>query len=95
MQQQDTQYEERKVIFEEIKSFNRTELEELYRILIRYKEEISENKNGMVFDLNNVKQETIDAIKGWITFCKRNRASFALREKEMSELANDLRPSAS
>ena len=91
--QQDNQYEERKIIFEEIKSFNRTELEELYRILIRCKEEISENKNGMVFDLNNVTQETIQEIKGWITFCKRNRASFALREKEMSELANDLKPS--
>ena len=89
--QADTEYEERKKIFEDIKSFNRTELEELYRILVRCKEEISENKNGMVFDLINVKPETIAEIKGWISFCKRNRASFAVREKEMSELANELK----
>lgn len=89
--QKDTEYEERKKLFEEIKLFNRTELEELYRILIRSKEEVSENKNGMLFDLMNVKQETILEIKGWISFCIQNRASFETREKEMTELAHDLK----
>ncbi len=89
--QKDTEYEERKKIFEEMKLFNRTELEELYRILIRCKEEISENKNGMLFDLMNVKAETIQEIKSWIAFCIKNRACFELREKEMTELAHDLK----
>ena len=87
----DSEFEERKKIFEDIKLFNKTELEELYRILVRCKEEVSENKNGMAFDLMNVKPETVHEIKTWIAFCKQNRDSFAVREREMTELANDLK----
>ena len=91
--QKDSEFEERKKIFEDIRLCNKTELEELYRILVRCKEEVSENKNGMAFDLMNVKLETIHEIRTWITFCKENRASFAAREREMTELANDLNKS--
>ena len=51
----DTDFETRKSIFEEIKRFNRTELEELYKVLRRAGEEVSENRNGMLFDLLSVK----------------------------------------
>jgi hypothetical protein len=82
----DTEFESRKKILEEIKQFNRAEQEELYRILRRCNEETSENRNGLFFDLMSLKQETVDKIREWITFCVKNRKNFETREKELSEL---------
>jgi hypothetical protein len=79
-------YELRKRIFDEIKKFNRTEQEELYRILRRCTEDLSETKNGMFFDVNNLKPETIKEIQKYITFWSKNKISFEIREKEMTEL---------
>jgi hypothetical protein len=80
------QYELRKKIFDEIKKFSKTEQEELYRIIKRCKEEVSENKNGIFFDLMNLQEETVIEIKKWISFCNKNRVQFEIREKEMTEL---------
>jgi hypothetical protein len=82
----DTDFETRKKVFEEIKRFNRTELEELYKILRRSAEEVSENRNGMFFDLLSVKDTTVEKIQELIKFCIENRADFEVREKAMSEL---------
>ncbi len=79
-------YELRKKLFEEIKKFNRTEQEELYRILRRCKEELSETKNGIFFDMNNLTSETIDEIKNYIQLVNKNKADFEIRQKEMSDL---------
>ena len=85
----DIEFEQRKKMFDEIKSFNRTEQEELYKILRRCGEEISENRNGIFFDLMVLKQTTVDKIQEWITFCGKNRATFETREKEMSNLLHE------
>jgi len=82
----DTDFETRKKVFEEIKRFNRTELEELYKILRRSAEEVSENRNGMFFDLLSVKDTTLEKIQELIKFCIENRADFEVREKAMSQL---------
>lgn len=82
----DTDFETRKIIFEEIKRFNRTELEELYKVLRRSGEEVSENRNGMLFDLLSVKDETVTKIHELIQFCIENRANFEVREKVMNNL---------
>lgn len=79
-------YEIRKKIFDEIKKFSRTEQEELFRILRRCNEEFSETKNGIFFDINNLKQTTIKEIQIYITFWSKNKVTFEIREKEMSEL---------
>ncbi len=79
-------YEIRKRIFDEVKKFNRTEQEELYRILRRCAEDLSETKNGMFFDINNLKPETIKEIQNYIVFWSKNKISFEIREKEMNEL---------
>ena len=84
----DTEFEKRKQIMEDIRTFNRAEQEELYRILRRCSEELSENRNGIFFDLMSLKQETVDNIKEWISFCKNNRTSFESREKELNNLMN-------
>jgi hypothetical protein len=80
------QYEARKKIFDEIKKFTKTEQEELYRIIKRCKEEVSENKNGIFFDLMNLQEETVTEIQKWISFCNKNRVQFEIREKEMIDL---------
>ena len=85
----DAEFEQRKKMFEQIKQFNRTEQEELYRILRRNSEEMSENRNGIFFDLMAVKQATVDKIQEWIDFCDKNRATFETREKEMSDLLSE------
>ena len=86
MSGKDADYEIKKQMFEEIKKFNKTEQEELYRILKRCGEELSENKNGIFFDLINLRPTTIQEIKSWIEFCNKNRATFETREKEIQEL---------
>ena len=82
----DPDFETRKTVFEEVKRFNRTELEELYKVLRRAGEEVSENRNGMFFDLLSLKDDTILKIKELIQFCIENRANFEVREKVMSQL---------
>jgi hypothetical protein len=84
----DADFETRKRIFEEVKRFNRTELEELYKVLRRESEEVSENRNGMFFDLLSVKDNTLQRIEELIVFCKENRANFEVREKELTNLVN-------
>ena len=88
MNSKDADFETRKKVFEEIKRFNRTELEELYKILRRSSEEVSENRNGMFFDLLSLKDDTLHKIDALIVFCKENRANFEVREKALTDLVN-------
>jgi hypothetical protein len=85
----DLEFDTRKKIFEEVKKFTRAEQEELYRILRRNGEEMSENRNGIFFDLMSLKEDTIVNIQEWITFCNKNRESFEVREKVMTDLLEE------
>ena len=78
-----TDFETRKRLYDEIKKFNRTEQEELFRILKRENEDLSENRNGIFFDLTTIKENTLSKIKEWIQFCKKNTSEFEEREKEI------------
>ncbi len=82
-------FEKRKLLFDEIKKLSRLELEELYKIVKNQKEDISENRNGMFFDLLTIKEDTFEKIKEWISFCLRNRESFEEREKEIRDLQHE------
>ena len=84
--EQRNDFETRKRLHEEIKKFNRTEQEELFRILKRENEEVSENRNGIFFDLTVIKETTLNKIKEWIAFCKNNTSEFEEREKEIELL---------
>jgi hypothetical protein len=79
-------FESRKKLFEEIKQFNRTEQEELYRILKKNGEEVSENRNGIFFDLMSLKPETVANVQEWVEFCRKNNSEFKSREDELIEL---------
>jgi hypothetical protein len=79
----------RKRIFEEIKKFTRSEQEELYRILKRNEEDTSENKNGMFFDIMNLKDTTVQNIQTYINFTTKNRQELAIREQAMVQLQTE------
>jgi len=79
-------FESRKKLFEEIKQFNRTEQEELYRILKKNGEEVSENRNGIFFYLMSLKPETVANVQEWVEFCRKNNSEFKSREDELIEL---------
>jgi hypothetical protein len=79
-------FESRKKLFEEIKQFNRTEQEELYRILKKNGEEVSENRNGIFFDLMSLKPETVANVQEWVDFCRKNNSEFKSREDELIEI---------
>jgi hypothetical protein len=85
----DIEFDSRKKIFEEVKKFSRAEQEELYRILRRNGEDMSENRNGIFFDLMSLSEKTIVNIQEWISFCNNNRESFEVREKEMNTLLQE------
>jgi hypothetical protein len=80
-------FESRKRLFDEIKLFNRTEQEELFRILRKQGEEVSENRNGIFFDLMTLQADTISKVQEWVDFCKKNNTDFQSREEELVELA--------
>jgi hypothetical protein len=87
------EYDTRKQLYDEIKKMNRTEQEELFRILKKCNEDVSENKNGMFFDLMNLQTETILQIQEWISFCNKNKVQFEIREKVIQELEKEMVPS--
>jgi hypothetical protein len=79
-------FELRKRMFDEIKQFNRTEQEELYRILKKNGEEVSENRNGIFFDLMILKEETIQKVQEWVEFCRKNNSDLKSREDTLNQL---------
>ncbi len=83
-------YDTRKKLFDEIKKMTRTEQEELYRIIKQCNEEVSENKNGIFFDLMNLQATTIEKIQEWMSFCSKNKIQFELREKTLIELGKEI-----
>ena len=90
MNAQALDYDTRKKIYEEIKIMTRTEQEELFRILKKCNEEVSENKNGIFFDLMNLQSTTIQKIQEWISFCNKNKVQFEQREKQILEFEKEV-----
>lgn len=85
----DEEYERRKKLLETIRGFSRAEQEEVYRILKKNQETVSENSNGLFFDLVVLKSQTIHDLEGWKLFCQTNRDTFEQRSKEIEALKND------
>jgi len=76
------EYDRRKLFLEELKTLSKEEQEELYKILKQTKSEISENSNGIFFDVSKLSSEVFDSLQKFMTFCLKNRQEFASREEE-------------
>ncbi len=76
-------YEERKLVFENIKVLVKSEQEEIFRIIRKTKENYTENSNGIFFDLASVSDESFTQIKEYLNFCLKTRQEDAERLKEL------------
>jgi hypothetical protein len=79
-------YDERKMIFENIKVLVKAEQEEIFRIIRKTKENYTENSNGIFFDLSSVTDETFIQIKEYLNFCLKTRQEDAERLKELETI---------
>ena len=76
------EYDERKKFLDEIRMLDKSELEELYRILKKSKAEYSENSNGVFFDLCSLPADVFAEMLKFMEFCRKTRDEIAAREEE-------------
>jgi dsDNA-specific endonuclease/ATPase MutS2 len=79
-------YDDKKRVFEDIKTLARPEQEELFRILRRMKEPYTENSNGIFFDLTLISEQAFDQMKEYLRFCLWTRREHEQRLKEMETI---------
>ena len=84
-------YEKRKTFLEDLKILNKVEKEELYRILKKNFASLSENSNGIFFDVSSLDKETFSQLLSFMEFCKKNREEFESREQEQIKASEALR----
>lgn len=82
-------YEQRKKIWEAIKTLMKSEQEELFRILLRNKVEYTENTNGIFFDVGKLDSKVLDEIYKFLNFCQQNRMDFEKRDQTMEDLRKE------
>jgi hypothetical protein len=76
------EYDRRKQFLQDLKILSKEEQEELYRILKQTKAELSENSNGIFFDVSKLPSDAFEALQKFMSFCLNNRQAFASREEE-------------
>ena len=79
-------YDQRKEFLENLKLLVKSEYEEIFRILKRSDITLSENSNGIFFDVGNLPDPIFDKIIAYIELCKSDRQQEATREKAIEEL---------
>lgn len=75
-------YEIRKTFLENLKILNKSEKEELFRILTVTKSMYTENSNGIFFDVSKLSKDAFEQMIQFLEFCKKNREEFLNREEE-------------
>jgi hypothetical protein len=75
-------YELRKQVLEDLKILNKSEKEEIFRILKVSNSLFSENSNGIFFDMSKLENDVFSQIIKFLEFCKKNRKNFESREEE-------------
>ncbi len=82
-------YEERKLFVERLSSLVKSEYEEIYRILKRSNETLSENANGIFFNVSDISNDTFNKLKAFMDFCMENRSEQDQRLKALEALRNE------
>jgi hypothetical protein len=82
-------YEERRVFFENLKILVKPEYEEVYRILVRNHESVTENSNGIFFDVGGIQNRTFCELQEYMKFCLETRRMEEVRVKEMASLSEE------
>lgn len=82
-------YEERKLFIERLGSLVKSEYEEIYRILKRSNETLSENANGIFFNVSDISNDTFNKLSTFMDFCMENRSEQDQRLKALEALRNE------
>lgn len=83
------EYEQRKKVWESIKTLVKSEQEELFRILLQNKVEYTENTNGVFFDVAKLEAPIFEKIEKFLIFCAENRKDFESRDQAMESLRKE------
>jgi hypothetical protein len=81
-----SEYDERKSFLDDLKLLTKDEYGEMYRVLKRNQVELSENSNGIFFDMLSLTAETFNEIKAFMELCKSQRKDESARVKTMDNL---------
>jgi hypothetical protein len=84
-----SQYEQRKQLLEDLKILDKSEYEEVYRLIHRDGVEYTENSNGVFFDLTLVAQDTFTKLVQFMELCKTQRKNEAVRVQELNTLRQE------
>ena len=87
-------YELRKHFLENLKILNKSEKEELFRILTVTKSTFTENSNGIFFDVSKLSKDAFEQMLQFLEFCKKNREEFLNREEEEKKAQDILNKSS-
>jgi hypothetical protein len=81
-----SKYEERKLFLDNIKILVKDEYENIYKILVEYKQNFMKNSNGIFFDVMELSDESFTEINKYMEFCLQNRKEEDSRKKQMDLL---------
>ena len=84
-------YDIRKDFLEDLKLLNKTEQEEIFRIVKSSNTQYSENSNGIFFDISKITPIIFIEMQQFMEFCKKNRKNFesrAIEEKKAQDVIN-------
>ena len=80
------EYERRKRLLENLKGLSKSEYIEVVKLLKKHAVVVSENANGVFFNVANIDQVTFDALELFLRFAQSNRHDLANRESFLSTL---------
>jgi hypothetical protein len=84
-----SEYDQRKLFLEDLKTLTKDEYEEIFRILRRNNVEYSENSNGVFFDLLSINHTTFESLQNFMQLSKTQRTNEKLRTNEMNILREE------
>lgn len=88
-----SEYDQRKFFLEDIKNLTKDECKEMYRILKKNNVSVSENSNGVFFDLVILTSEIFKELETFMSLCKTQHNDESARVKEMENFRVDTKNS--
>lgn len=77
----------RKALFEKIRDMNKTEHEEIFKIIRANNQDMtySKNKNGIFFNLSSMNDETINNVSNFVDYCLNNKKALDEYDQKINE----------
>jgi hypothetical protein len=85
------EYEQRRKLFEDIKTLTKAQQVQIYTILAETSSDFSQNSNGVFFDVAKLSKAAFEAILQYLQFCKTIRKDEEVREEEERQAQDRLR----